>query len=68
VRRARGQFPRPSDPAKVVAAVVDLVDSGETPLRLPLEPDTYRDVRASLAARLAEHEAHEAVALSVAAG
>ncbi|GAB3248615.1 SDR family oxidoreductase [Kineococcus gypseus] len=70
VRRAlaSGGFPLPSDPQKVVDAMVALVDSGRTPLRLPLGPDTYRDVRASLLARLAEHDAHRAEALSVAAG
>ncbi len=35
------------------------------PLRLPLGSDTYDDVRASLVARLAEHDAHRDVAFSV---
>ena len=67
VRRAlsAGDFPLPNDPAKLVTAMVDLVDSGETPLRLPLGSDTYDDVRASLVARLAEHDAHRDVAMSV---
>jgi NAD(P)-dependent dehydrogenase (short-subunit alcohol dehydrogenase family) len=68
VRRALadGAFPLPNDPAKIARAMIDLVDSDATPLRLPLGPDTYRDVRASLLSRLAEHEASEDVALSVA--
>lgn len=68
VRRAlaAGGFPLPNDPAKIAGAMIDLVESRATPLRLPLGPDTYHDVRASLLARLAEHEASEAVAFSVA--
>ena len=68
VRRAiaSGAFPLVNDPEKIAAAIVDLVDSGEVPLRLPLGPDTYEDVRASLVARLAEHDAHREIALSVA--
>ncbi|MEU6061076.1 SDR family oxidoreductase [Streptomyces sp. NPDC047097] len=68
VRRAlaAGDFPLPNDPDKIVRAVLDLVDSGEVPLRLPLGEDTYHDVRASLVARLAEHDAHRDTALSVA--
>ncbi|KAA9156349.1 SDR family oxidoreductase [Amycolatopsis acidicola] len=67
VRRAlaTGDFPLANDPAKIAGAMIDLVDSGEVPLRLPLGTDTYRDVRASLVARLAEHDAHREVALSV---
>jgi NAD(P)-dependent dehydrogenase (short-subunit alcohol dehydrogenase family) len=67
VRRAvsSGEFVTPNDPEKLVAAMVDLVDSGETPLRLPLGSDTYDDVRASLVARLAELDAHRDVAWSV---
>jgi NAD(P)-dependent dehydrogenase (short-subunit alcohol dehydrogenase family) len=65
-RRDTGTFPRPSDPGKVTQAMIDLVDSGATPVRLPLGPDTYTDIRASLLARLAEHDAHRDIALSVA--
>jgi NAD(P)-dependent dehydrogenase (short-subunit alcohol dehydrogenase family) len=67
VRRALadGAFPLPNDPDKIVTAMVDLIDSGSTPLRLPLGSDTYDDVRASLVARLAEHDAHRDTALSV---
>ncbi|WP_329138726.1 SDR family oxidoreductase [Streptomyces sp. NBC_01476] len=67
VRRAlaSGDFALPNDPRKIAKAMIDLVDSGATPLRLPLGSDTYDDVRASLAARLAEHDAHRDVAFSV---
>lgn len=67
MRRAMtsGSTDLPKDPQKIVRAMIDLVDSGETPLRLPLGPDTYNDVRASLVARLAELDAHREVAFSV---
>jgi len=70
VRRARdnGTFPLPNDPRKIASAMIDLVDTGAAPLRLPLGLDTYNDVRATLVARLAEHDAHRDVALSVARG
>jgi NAD(P)-dependent dehydrogenase (short-subunit alcohol dehydrogenase family) len=64
--RDTGGFVRPNDTARTVQAMIDIVDSGETPLRLPLGSDTFHDVRASLVARLAEHDAHREVALSVA--
>jgi NAD(P)-dependent dehydrogenase (short-subunit alcohol dehydrogenase family) len=68
VRRAvaDGTLDLPSDPQKIANAMINLIDSGATPLRLPLGPDTYHDVRAALAARLAEHDAQRDVALSVA--
>ena len=62
---ASGDFRLPNDAAKIVAAMVGLVDSGRTPLRLPLGSDTYEDIRASLVARLAEHDAQREVAYSV---
>jgi NAD(P)-dependent dehydrogenase (short-subunit alcohol dehydrogenase family) len=67
VRRAvtSGAFPLANDPGKIVDAMLDVVDRRETPLRLPLGSDTYRDIRASLVARLAEHDAHREAALSV---
>lgn len=67
VRRAiaSGDFGLPNDPQKIANAIVDLVESGATPLRLPLGSDTYDDIRASLVARLAEHDAHRDVAFSV---
>jgi NAD(P)-dependent dehydrogenase (short-subunit alcohol dehydrogenase family) len=68
VRRAKenGTFPLPNDPLSVARAMIDLVDTGDTPLRLPLGLDTYHDVRAALVARLTEHDAHRQLALSVA--
>lgn len=70
VRRAisSGAFTLPNDPEKIVGAMIDLVDSGKVPLRLPLGSDTYHDVRASLVARLAELDAHRDVAFSVVSG
>ena len=66
VRRATtsGAFTFPSDPQKIAEAIIDLVDSGAAPLRLPLGSDTYDDVRAALVARLAELDAHRDVAFS----
>ena len=58
-------FPTPSDPHKIAQAMIDLVEDGAVPLRLPLGPDTYEHVRASLVARLAENDANRDVALSV---
>ena len=67
VRRAvaDGTLSLPNDPRKIAEAMIGLVDSGATPLRLPLGSDTYDDIRAALVTRLAEHEAHRDVALSV---
>jgi NAD(P)-dependent dehydrogenase (short-subunit alcohol dehydrogenase family) len=67
VRRAiaDGTFQLPNDPRKIVTAIVDLIEGGTVPLRLPLGSDAYDDVRTSLTARLAEHETHREVALSV---
>lgn len=62
---ADGSFQLANDPEKIVDAMLGLVDRGETPLRLPLGSDTYHDIRASLVARLAEHDAHRETALSV---
>ena len=68
IRRAiaSGQFSLPSDPVKIAQAMIDLVEGGTAPLRLPLGSDTYDHVRAALVARLAEHDAQRDVALSVA--
>jgi len=72
VRRAiaSGEFGLPNDPQKVADAMIALGDApadAPVPLRVPLGSDTYRDVRAALVARLAEHDAHREVALSVVA-
>ncbi|MGW4224395.1 SDR family oxidoreductase [Streptomyces bauhiniae] len=60
-----GTFVLPNAPEKIAQAMIDLVDSGAAPLRLPLGSDTYDDIRASLTARLAEHDAHRDTAYSV---
>jgi len=67
VRRAlaHGSFAVPNDPEKIAHAMIDLVESGKTPLRLPLGSDTYEHVRASLVARLDEHDAQRETAYSV---
>jgi NAD(P)-dependent dehydrogenase (short-subunit alcohol dehydrogenase family) len=67
VRRAvaDGTLSLPNDPQKIADATISLVDSGATPLRLPLGSDTYEDIRAALVARLAEHDAHRETAFSV---
>ncbi|USY22779.1 SDR family oxidoreductase [Nocardiopsis exhalans] len=67
VRRslADGSFVLVNSPEKISGAMIDLIDSGEVPLRLPLGSDTYHHVRRSLVARLAEHDAGREVALSV---
>jgi len=67
VRRAvaDGTLSLPNDPRKIAEAMISLVDSGATPLRLPLGSDTYDDIRAALVTRLAELEAHRDVAFSV---
>ncbi|MCG0288022.1 SDR family oxidoreductase [Streptomyces sp. PSAA01] len=67
VRRAvaDASFVLPNDPGRIADAMIDLVDSGRAPLRLPLGSDTYDDVQSALAARLAEHESQRDVAYSV---
>ncbi|MFF9373137.1 hypothetical protein ACF1BB_01140 [Streptomyces griseoluteus] len=60
-----GTFVLPDAPEKITQAVIDLVDSGATPLRLPLGSDTYDGSRASLTARPAEHDAHRDTAYPV---
>ena len=67
VRRAvaHGTLSLPNDPEKIAEAIIGLVDSGATPLRLPLGSDTYDDIRAALVTRLAEHDAHRDIAFSV---
>jgi NAD(P)-dependent dehydrogenase (short-subunit alcohol dehydrogenase family) len=70
VRRALadGAFTFPNDPEKIAAAMIDLVDSGATPLRRTLGSDAYDDVHAALSARLAELEQQRDLAFSVVAG
>ncbi|WBU38008.1 SDR family oxidoreductase [Homoserinibacter sp. YIM 151385] len=64
---AAGELAGPNDAAKIVSAMIDLVDSGRTPLRLPLGVDTYRDVHAAYTRRMHELEASKDLAESVAA-
>jgi NAD(P)-dependent dehydrogenase (short-subunit alcohol dehydrogenase family) len=67
VRRAvaAGAFPIDNDPAKVAAAIVGVAETDPAPLRVPLGSDTFRDVRASYVARLAEHDGYEEMAKAV---
>lgn len=69
VRRAvvDGAFPLPNDPARVAAALIAAAEAQPAPLRVPLGVDTYDDVRASLVARLEEHDRRRDTALGVAA-
>jgi NAD(P)-dependent dehydrogenase (short-subunit alcohol dehydrogenase family) len=68
VRRAiaGGGFPLPNDPERVAAALIAAAETEPAPLRVPLGTDTYEDVRASLVARLEEHDRHRDTALGVA--
>lgn len=54
VRRAveAGSFPIKGDVNKTVQAIIDCVEISPAPLRLALGGDAYRDMRASLTARL----------------
>ncbi|MFJ3659768.1 SDR family oxidoreductase [Streptomyces sp. NPDC090119] len=60
-----GTFVLPNAPEKIAQAMIDLIDSGAAPLRLPLGSDTYHDVRADLMARLTEHDGQRDAAFSV---
>ena len=57
-------FPIPGDAAKMAQAMIDCVDSGRRPLRLPLGSDTYTLVRGALVERLAALDAAKDVAHS----
>jgi hypothetical protein len=67
VRRAlaAGSFTFPNDPEKAAAAMIDLVDSGATPLRRTLGSDAYDDVHTALSARLTELEQQRDLAFFV---
>jgi NAD(P)-dependent dehydrogenase (short-subunit alcohol dehydrogenase family) len=69
VRRAlaEGAFPLPNDPDRIAAAIIVAAETEPAPLRVPLGPDTYDDVRASYVARLEEHDRYRELARSVAA-
>ncbi len=66
IRRAvsSGAFAIDGDPAKVARAMIDSVDVDPAPLRLTLGADTFRDVRRSLADRLALVDAQRELAHS----
>ncbi len=67
VRRAiaSGAFAIDGDPVKMVRAILDSAEQSPAPRRLALGRDTYRDVRASLTARLAEVESQRDLAESM---
>ncbi|UPK41255.1 SDR family oxidoreductase [Paenibacillus pabuli] len=52
------------DPDKMARAILQLVDQGEGPLRVPLGSDAYNDIRAALVKRLDELEAQKDLAYS----
>lgn len=66
VRRAvaKGAFPLKNDVDITVQAIIDSVDISPAPLRLALGGDAYRDMRASLVARLAALDAQKELALA----
>jgi NAD(P)-dependent dehydrogenase (short-subunit alcohol dehydrogenase family) len=68
VRRAiaSGEFQLPNDPAKVAQAIIDAATETPARLRVPVGVDTFRDVQASMEARLTEHNAQRERAESVA--
>lgn len=66
VRRAMesGSFPVKNDVDTTVQAIIDCVDIHPAPLRLALGGDAYRDMRASLAARLEALDKQKELALA----
>ncbi|WP_201005882.1 SDR family oxidoreductase [Paenibacillus glycanilyticus] len=52
------------DPDKMARAILQIVDQGEGPLRVPLGSDAYNDIRAALVKRLDELEAQKDLAYS----
>ncbi len=67
VRRAieNGAFAINGDPSKMAAAMIDIAESENPPLRLALGGNTYAGIRAALEARLAELEAYKHVTLAM---
>jgi NADP-dependent 3-hydroxy acid dehydrogenase YdfG len=59
-----GNFPINGDVNKTVQAIIDCVEVSPAPLRLALGGDAYRDMRASLVARLQALEDQKAIALA----
>jgi NADP-dependent 3-hydroxy acid dehydrogenase YdfG len=66
VRRAvaSGSFPIKGDVNKSVQAIIDCVEVSPAPLRLALGGDAYRDMRASLVARLKSLDDQKELALA----
>lgn len=66
VRRAiaAGNFPIKGDVNKTVQAIIDSVEVSPAPLRLALGGDAYRDMRASLVARLEALDNQKEIALA----
>jgi hypothetical protein len=52
-------FPIPGDPAKMAQAMINCVDAGTRPLRLPLGSDTYTLVQGALVKWLAALDAEK---------
>lgn len=52
------------DPDKMAQAILQRVDQGEGPLRMPLGSDAYNDIRAALVKRLEELDAQRELAFS----
>lgn len=52
------------DPDKMAQAILQRVDQGEGPLRMPLGSDAYHDIRAALVKRLEELDAQRELAFS----
>ncbi|HEY5962113.1 MAG TPA: SDR family NAD(P)-dependent oxidoreductase [Polyangiaceae bacterium] len=55
---------QPGDPTKAAAAIVDIVNAVQLPLRLPLGADAVEGIRQKVARVLADVDATEAIALS----
>ncbi len=59
--------PKPSDAGLVVSTIIEAATETPAHLRVPIGPDSFAAVRGAYVARLQEHDAQEARALSVAA-
>ncbi|MEW9530240.1 SDR family NAD(P)-dependent oxidoreductase [Microbispora sp. NPDC049125] len=49
IRRSTATFVQPGDPAKAASALIDVVESGRAPIRLPLGRDTIQNIEAKIA-------------------
>jgi NADP-dependent 3-hydroxy acid dehydrogenase YdfG len=59
-----GRFPVKGDINKTIQAIIDCVEVSPAPIRLALGGDAYRDMRASLAARLEALDNQKEIALA----